>query len=191
MDIGVDDIGHWIQTYQDMGVALAFFLPMIEAFLPILPLFAIVTGNAVAFGLWKGFLVTWFGACTGSLVTFWLVRKSSGTRIHQFLTKNKTISATSRWFEHHGFSVIFIMRCLPFSPSSFINVLAGLSSLPFHTYFWATVLGKGVMIFILSFIGSDLLDLLREPWKLLFVFLLMLSLWFVGKKVENRYLSKS
>ena len=191
MDIGVKEIADWIQTYHDMGIAVAFFLPLIEAFFPVLPLIAIVTGNAAAFGLWLGFLFTWLGACTGSLVTFWLVRKISGTRVHHYLVKFKTIAAASHWFENHGFSVLFLLRCFPFSPSSLINVLAGLSSLPFHTYFWATVLGKAVMIFILSFIGADLPNLLKEPWKFIPMIVVILTLWFVRKKIEKRYLTKS
>lgn len=190
MQIGVKEITEWIHSYQGMGVGVAFFLPMLEAFFPILPLFAIVAGNAAAFGLWQGFIFTWFGACTGSVVTFWLIRKLSGTRIHAYLTKNKTIGAASHWFEKHGFSVLFLLRCLPFSPSSFINVLAGLSTLPFHTYFWATVMGKAVLIFMLSFIGADLPNLLKEPWKFIPIIGLMLVLWFIGKRVENRYLTK-
>jgi len=190
VNIGVKDIAEWIQTYHDMGIAMAFFLPLVEAFFPVLPLIAIVTGNAAAFGLWKGFLLTWLGACTGSILTFWLIRKISGTRFHHFLIKYKMIAAASHWFENHGFSVLFLLRCFPFSPSSLINVLAGLSTLPLHTYFWATVLGKAVMIFVLSFIGADLLDLLKEPWKFIPIILLILSLWFIGKKVEGRYLTK-
>lgn len=190
MDITIADINHWINAYKSLGVAVAFFLPVVEAFFPVLPLFAIVTGNAAAFGLWEGFAFTWLGACTGSLVTFWLVRKLSRKWVKRLHEKYKGIEKTSEWLEHHGFSVLFILRCLPFSPSSLINIMAGLSSLPFHTYFWATVLGKAVMIFLLSYIGSDLPALVHEPWKLALAAMLMVSLWMVGKQVEKRYLQK-
>ncbi|RKD27045.1 hypothetical protein BEP19_00280 [Ammoniphilus oxalaticus] len=190
MNLDVEDILQWIEAYQRLGVIVAFLLPVIEAFIPALPLIAIATGSAAAFGLWKGFLFTWLGACAGSILVFWLVRKLRGTRTHLFFRKYRTIVKTTSWFENRGFSVLFLLRCFPFSPSSLINVLAALSRLPFHTYFWATLLGKGVMIFIISFIGADLPAMLREPWKLLFIALLIAALWLFGKRVEKQYISR-
>lgn len=188
MDISIETIQQWIYSYQEMGVAVAFALPVVEAFFPILPLFAIVTGNAAAFGLWQGFLYTWLGACTGSIVTFWLVRKLGGKGMKRLHDKYKPLAKTSNWLESHGFSVLFLLRCLPFSPSSFINILAGLSSIPFHTYFWATVLGKAIMVFILSYIGADFFELWDHPWKLIMAVFMILTLWLLGKKVEKSYL---
>lgn len=191
MDIRLEDLYYWIGAYRGLGVAVAFILPIVEAFFPVLPLFAIVTGNAAAFGLWKGFIFTWLGACTGSLITFWLVRKLGRNWTEKWLHKYKGVEKSSRWFERHGFSVLFLLRCFPFSPSSFINVLAGLSSLPFHTYFWATILGKAVSVFVLSYLGADLPDLIRQPMKIGLVGVLVLLLWSIGKIVEKRYLPKS
>ncbi len=188
VDISIGEIQQWILAYQDMGVTVAFILPIVEAFFPILPLIAIVTGNAAAFGLWQGFIFTWLGACTGSILTFWLVRKFGGNGMKRLHDKYKPIAKTSHWLEEHGFSVLFLLRCFPFSPSSFINILAGLSSIPFHTYFWATVMGKAIMIFILSYIGADFFELWAQPWKLLLAAVLILSLWLAGKKVEKSYL---
>lgn len=184
----MNEIRQWIDAYQDLGVAVAFILPVIEAFFPFLPLIAIVTGNAAAFGLWQGFLFTWLGACTGSIVTFWLVRKLGGQKMKRLHEKYKPLAKTSNWLEDHGFSVLFLLRCFPFSPSSFINILAGLSSIPFHTYFWATVLGKAIMIFMLSYIGADFFELWDQPWKLLLAASLIFALWIVGKKVEKAYI---
>jgi len=187
LDWSVKDIQTLLDTYEGMGPIVAVSLPFLEAFFPILPLFAIVAGNAAAFGLWPGFIYTWIGACSGSILTFWLVRKL-GRKWTSALFKYKSIEKTSHWLEKHGFSVLFILRCLPFSPSSLINVMAGISALPFHTYFWATVLGKSVMIFILSFIGYDLPKLIHEPWKLVLITAFIVILWFIGKKVERHYL---
>ncbi|MEW9671033.1 TVP38/TMEM64 family protein [Ammoniphilus sp. 3BR4] len=191
MDIRLEDLYQVIQAYRGLGVAVAFILPIVEAFFPLLPLFAIVTGNAVAFGFLKGFVFTWLGASFGSLLVFWLVRKIGHKWLAPLFHKYKGLEKSSRWFEKHGFSVLFLLRCFPFSPSSLINVLAGLSSIPFHTYFWATLLGKAVLVFILSYIGADLPQLIREPLKLVTLGLGIATIWGTGKLVEKRYLPKS
>ncbi|WP_164984906.1 TVP38/TMEM64 family protein [Ammoniphilus sp. CFH 90114] len=191
MDIRIEELYDWINAYRGLGIAIAFILPILEAFFPILPLIAIVTGNAVAFGMWKGFFFTWLGACTGSLLVFWLIRTFSRNWTERLFHRYKGIEKSSKWFEKHGFSVLFLLRCFPFSPSSLINVLAGLSAISFHTYFWATILGKAVMVFILSYIGADLPQFIREPVKLITLLLGVALLWGVGKLVEKRYLPKS
>jgi uncharacterized membrane protein YdjX (TVP38/TMEM64 family) len=191
LDLTIEEINRWMDVYRNVGPVIAFLLPFIEAFLPVLPLFAIVTGNAAAFGLWPGFLFTWLGACAGSLLVFILVRKVGARWTPVIRTKLPMVIQSSAWFEQHGFTILFLLRCFPFSPSSLINVLAGLSTISVWTYFWATVLGKAVMVLILSVIGHDLPAMLREPWKLGVTLILILAIWMIGRKVEQHYLLKT
>jgi uncharacterized membrane protein YdjX (TVP38/TMEM64 family) len=190
VDISLDDINGWLEVYRSAGPLIAFILPFLEAFFPVLPLFAIITANAAAFGLWKGFIYTWFGACMGSLLTFYMVRRFGSKWSKRAIEKYEPLSRSSLWIEQHGFSVLFLLRCFPFSPSSLINVLAGLSSISLVTYFWATILGKSVSVFILSYIGSDFSELLEDPWKLTLTIMFVTVIWIIGKKVEKHFVLK-
>ncbi len=175
-----------LDEYADLGPIPGILLPMIEAILPIFPLVLFVMANAAAFGLWKGFIFSWIGATLGALIVFFVIRRLGRQRFFNFLTKHQKVKKLMNWVERHGFGFIFLMLCFPFSPSSLINVVAGLSRVSTQQFVLAVLLGKLVMIFTISFIGYDLKSLIYQPFKTIFVLLLMFLLWYVGKQIEKR-----
>jgi uncharacterized membrane protein YdjX (TVP38/TMEM64 family) len=175
-----------LDKYQSLGPLPGILMTFIEAFLPVLPLFAIVAGNAAAYGLWLGFLYSWIGVCLGAVCVFLICRKLGRHRFLNFLTRHPKVNEAMNWMNKHGFSAIFLFSCFPFSPSSLINVVAGLSNIPISHFLAAIMLGKAIMIFMISFIGHDIMAFIEHPWKLLIALLVILVLWYVGKRVEGR-----
>ena len=51
----------------------------------------------------------------------------------------------------------------------------------------AALFGKCVMIFTLSFIGSDITAMIAEPIKSVKLFILIGLVWMLGKWVEKKY----
>ncbi|UXH45800.1 TVP38/TMEM64 family protein [Rossellomorea vietnamensis] len=173
-----------IQQYRSFGPIPGILLPLLEAFLPFLPLVVFVTANANAFGLWWGFLFSWIGATLGALIVFLLVRRYGETRVFRFLRKNKQVNRLTKWVDRHGFGPLFILLCFPFTPSAVVNVVAGLSSISIAQYMLAVVTGKMVMIFTISFIGYDIISLVKQPIRTVIVVAIIFVLWFVGKRIE-------
>ncbi|WP_071393854.1 TVP38/TMEM64 family protein [Bacillus tuaregi] len=173
-----------IHEYRSFGPLPGILLPMLEAFLPFLPLFLFVMANANAFGLWFGFLFSWIGACTGALLVFLLVRRFGQKRILQFIKKHRQVQRLMLWVERHGFGPLFILLCFPFTPSAIVNIVAGLSKISTYQYMLAVMTGKLVMIFTISFVGHDLKSLMTQPFRTAVVGLVIFILWYVGKIVE-------
>lgn len=182
----LDNILQLLKDYAALGPFPGILLPMIEAFLPIFPLVVFVMANAAAFGLWKGFLFSWIGATSGALLVFLIVRKLGQQRFFRFLARHKKIKALINWVERHGFGLMFLLLCFPFSPSALINIVAGLSRVSIYPFVLAVLLGKLIMIFTISFIGYDIKSLIQQPLKSVFVLFLMVVLWYIGKKIEIR-----
>jgi uncharacterized membrane protein YdjX (TVP38/TMEM64 family) len=191
--MNIDTIKNWftlenmmdlIQQYRSFGPIPGILLPLLEAFLPFLPLVVFVTANANAFGLWWGFLFSWIGATLGALIVFLLVRRYGETRFFRFLRKNRQVNRLTKWVDKHGFGPLFILLCFPFTPSAVVNVVAGLSSISIAQYMLAVVTGKMVMIFTISFIGYDIISLVKQPIRTVIVVAIILVLWFVGKRIE-------
>ncbi|RBW69236.1 TVP38/TMEM64 family protein [Bacillus taeanensis] len=178
-----------LEQYRTLGPLPGILLPMLESLLPILPLFLFVAGNAVVYGLWQGFLYSWIGAVLGSLFVFFIVRRLASEKFMQWVYKHKKIKSGLHWFEKHGFGAVFLMFCFPFTPSAFINVIAGLSKMNVKTFSLALVLGKMVMIFIVSFIGHDFIKIVKKPLELTLIVCIIAALWVVGKVIEA-YLKK-
>jgi uncharacterized membrane protein YdjX (TVP38/TMEM64 family) len=82
---------------------------------------------------------------------------------------------------------IFLLACFPFTPSFLVNLVSGLSKVPFHTFITATALGKGVMILMVSVVGYDLFDLFKQPWKLVLIVAMFILMAYTGRKIESKY----
>jgi uncharacterized membrane protein YdjX (TVP38/TMEM64 family) len=180
----IENIMSLIQEYRALGPLPGIFLPMLEAFLPFLPLFLFVMANASAFGLWLGFLFSWIGACCGALLVFLIVRKFGQKRLLAFLHKHSKVQKLMTWIEDHGFGPIFLLLCFPFTPSAVVNIVAGLSKISIYQYMLAVLTGKIVMIFTISFIGYDIRSLITQPLRTAIVLVVIFILWYVGKRIE-------
>ncbi|MGR3763475.1 TVP38/TMEM64 family protein [Rossellomorea sp. NS-SX7] len=182
----LENIMEIIQQYRALGPFAGILLPMLEAFLPFLPLVVFVMANANAFGLWFGFLFSWIGAAAGALLVFLLVRKYGDARVFRFLRNNRQVNRLTRWVDKHGFGPLFLLLCFPFTPSALVNVVAGLSSISIAQYMLAVLTGKMVMIFTISFIGYDIISLVQKPIRTVIVGVIIFVLWLVGKQIEIR-----
>ncbi|OIK10495.1 hypothetical protein BIV60_20945 [Bacillus sp. MUM 116] len=182
----LDHIMELIKQYRALGPLAGILLPMIEAFLPFLPLFLFVMANASAFGLWLGFLLSWLGACIGALLLFSIIRRFGQKRLLSFLPKHPKVRKLMDWVDRHGFGPLFILLCFPFTPSAVVNIVAGLSKISIFQYMLAVIIGKMVMIFTISFIGYDLHSLITKPYRTIIVVGVIFILWYFGKRIEVR-----
>ncbi|MRX73530.1 TVP38/TMEM64 family protein [Bacillus lacus] len=188
--ITIEDVLDIFEKYGTLGPVVGILLPMLEAFLPFLPLLLFVVANANAFGLWIGFLLSWLGASVGAILVFIIVRRLGNKRFFRFLRERKVIRKMTGWVERHGFTPLFLILCFPFTPSAAVNVVAGLSKISMWQFSLAVLSGKLVMIFVLSYIGQDVRSLLTQPQKAIIAGVVIFIMWIVGKQVEKRLGSK-
>jgi len=179
-----------LDKYEKLGPLPGILLPFIEAFLPFLPLFVFVMANSVAYGLLKGFLYSWLGSSAGSIFVFLLIRKYGNKKILLKIKQNKQVQHITSWVERHGFGPMFILLCFPFSPSSIINIVAGLSNVSKQQFVLAVLLGKSVMIFSIAYIGSSIFEFAKNPVKTIVVTACILVFWTFGKFLEKKLLKR-
>ncbi len=185
--INLEQIKNLLHRYSELGPLPGILLPFLEALLPFLPLVVFVVANASAYGMWLGFFYSWIGVGAGSLLVFILARRFGrryGDRIRRRFPKSEKLFG---YIERKGFTPIFILACFPFSPSVIVNITSGLSKIPLHTFLTAMLLGKGVMIFTLSFIGHDLQAMVDHPWRIFLAIGVLILMWLGGRKLENRF----
>ncbi|MYL51191.1 TVP38/TMEM64 family protein [Halobacillus litoralis] len=181
-----DYIIRQLEGLERFGPIPGILFPLIEAFLPILPLVAFVLANAVVYGLFKGFLYSWLGAVFGSLCVFFIIRRLGDKRLFKKITRQKQVKKVTKWVEEHGFGPLFLLMCFPFSPSSIINVVSGLSNVSRQQFILAVLLGKAVMIFTIAYVGSSIASFAQNPVKSIVVGVCILLFWVLGKYIEKR-----
>ncbi|MGG0719169.1 TVP38/TMEM64 family protein [Robertmurraya massiliosenegalensis] len=184
--ITLENIMEIIEEYRSFGPIPGILLPMVEAFLPFLPLVLFVMANANAFGLWFGFLFSWIGASVGAYLVFLLIRRFGQKRFFAFLKRNPKVQKLTAWVERHGFGPLFLLLCFPFTPSAVVNIVAGLSKISIYQYMLAVLTGKMVMVFMISFVGHDIRSLITQPIRTAIVGVVIFILWLVGKQIEIR-----
>lgn len=180
-----DNLTVLLDKYRSFGLLFAFGLPFIEAFLPFLPFIAFVIVNVNAYGLFGGFLISFLAATLGSFGVFVLARKYGQTRFLRFITNHPAIKRVMEWIERHGFSPIFILLVMPFTPSSAVNVVAGLSKIRVLPFLLALVSGKLIKVFAISYIGFDFVNIIHQPVKAAILIISVFVLWLVGKRLEK------
>lgn len=113
-----ENILHFLEQYRDLGFLPGVLLPLLEAIIPVLPLFIIVAGNAAAYGFWLGALLSWLGAVLGSLVVFFLYGNSD--KSDSFTLSRGIIRLRSCWVGWNAMdlelffsSIVFRLPLLP------------------------------------------------------------------------------
>lgn len=180
-----------LDKYEKLGPIPGILLPFIEAFLPFLPLFAFVMANSAAYGLLKGFLYSWVGSSLGSIAVFFIIRKFGNKKLLMKIKKNRQVIHVTSWVERHGFGPLFLLLCFPFSPSSIINVVAGLSNVSKQQFILAVLLGKSVMIFSIAYIGSSIFEFAKNPVKTIIITICIIIFWGLGKLLEKKLIKRS
>lgn len=180
-----------LDTYEKLGPLPGILLPFIEAFLPFLPLFAFVMANSAAYGLLKGFLYSWVGSSLGSITVFFIIRKVGNRKLMMKIKNNRQVIHVTSWMDRHGFGLLFLLLCFPFSPSSIINVVAGISKVSKQQFILAVLLGKSVMIFSIAYIGSSILEFAKNPVKTIIISACIIVFWMFGKFLEKKLMQRS
>lgn len=185
----LEQIEKFLDSLSSLGPLPGIAVPFIEAFLPFLPLLVIIMANVNIYGFALGLLFSWLGVTLGSVSVFLLCRRF-GNRARNYITKKVPISGKLfGWIERRGFSAVFVVMCFPFTPSVVVTIVAALSRIPVKTYILAMLLGKLIMIFAISVISFDFIDLLHSPGRLITSILVIILLWYGGKRIE-KYFSK-
>lgn len=181
----IDNIEVIVEKYKLLGPIFGIVLTFVESFLPILPLFVIVIANAAAYGLFWGFLLSWLGTVAGSYMFFLMIRKFGKYRVFRRIKQQTQVKKLIHWVDIRGFTPLFVLLCLPFTPVVVVNSVAGLSNLKKTYYFLTLLISKPIMIFLISYLGSDLREIITSPVKIIVSSIIVLIIWGIGKMIEN------
>lgn len=181
----MEQIIYSLQDHRVIASVVSFFIVVLETFVPILPLVAIVGANAFVLGLWLGFFMSWFGSVLGSTVLFLLSSKFSHTKVFKKFSGHK-VDRVTRWIQKQGFNMIFIAYLCPFIPDFLVTVASGISDMKLTNFLPGMVLGKFIMFILISYVGNDAYNFFTNPTKVFLLVLLVASFWILGNKINKK-----
>lgn len=161
----------------------------LESFIPALPLMGIVVANSMVLGWGFGLLASTIGSCGATCLLFLLSKKFGHLKMFQNIENNKA-DKVIKWVKDQGFATLFIAYSCPFIPGCLVTIACGISEKSIESFVPAMVSGRIVMFLVASYIGNDLAGFLHSPIKIIFVSLLIIISFFIGRKVNSRIESK-
>ena len=176
-----------LDSFGDLGPLAPITLAMVESFFPPLPLVAIVALNVAAHGGLFGFLYSWIGVALGGSIMFLLWRRVVKRYFWKIASRSPKLERAQQWVNRFDTSSLFMLTLLPFAPSSFMHLAFGISDFDEKRYLITMLLGKGVMMAMMSIFGQSLVSSMRNPVYLILAVVLWGGMYFVSKKFCKRH----
>lgn len=152
----------------------------------IIPLILVITINIALFGIWLGFLWSWFTSIIAAVLVFISVRYLFKDRLlSRFRSENLTL------IEEKGFTYVFQARIFPFVPTSLINILAGITAIRFRHFLFGTMLGNFLFFIVLALIPAGILSVNLNEYEIGLILFLFITLFLAIRRIyQNKKSSK-
>ncbi|MEG0249823.1 MAG: VTT domain-containing protein [Peptostreptococcus sp.] len=184
----IEHILYLAQDYWILSVALGFFAAFIESFIPALPLMAIAAVNAAINGFIIGFTTSWLGSCAGTITVFYIIRKILDTEFFQRIwmqrLKDKLDVIISK-VNRSEFKALFVFYAIPVLPSSLLTLASAICDIKYKVFIPPMMFGKFLMMFLVSYVGSDIKGFLHSPFKILVVVAISVLSYFIANKMKD------
>lgn len=174
---------------QSVALYCVIFIIASMCFIPITVLLTIAGG--FLFGVIPGWLYAIICTTIGSCLTFLFVRHFIGDLIQHYY--DDELGHLNQDFAQFGAQYLLILQLVPFTPTFFINLCAGLSEISLWTFAWTTLVGIAPAAFLYAWAGKSLhhvhsvADIISWPWFFLFtgIALLLLLLLIFRKRLYS------
>ncbi|WP_041279676.1 TVP38/TMEM64 family protein [Desulfobacula toluolica] len=151
----VEYIKGYILSFGIWAPVVSFWLMLFQSVVAPLPAFLITFSNAALFGWIKGAILSWSSAMAGAALCFFIA-KWFGRGVVEKLTSKPALNNMDDFFKKYGSYTILIARLLPFISFDIVSYAAGLTSMGFWPFLWATGIGQLPATIIYSYAGEML-----------------------------------
>lgn len=170
-----------------LGPILCCVLIVIESIIPILPLAVFIVLNYIFFGSVLGFVLSWAFTIAGCCLSYYLFRYKIKKWFDNRFLKKYNVKKFMKAFENLTFSQLVVLISVPFTPAFLVNVVSGLSKINFKKYLAAIMIGKIFLVLFWGYIGTSLIESVKDPIILVKIFLMITTAYVISKIVNKRY----
>ena len=161
-------------------------LIIVESIIPPLPLAVFITVLFVNYGPLLGFLISWLFTIIGCIVSFYMFQTLFKNLVDKYLRKysvsNKFITA----IDNITFSNLVLILSIPFTPAFLVNIAAGISKIDIKKFLPAIIIGKIPLVLFWGFVGTSLIESLKDPTKLIVIVVLIIVTNIISRIVNKK-----
>lgn len=164
-----------ILSWGPWGALGSIGLMILHSFVPF-PAEILAIANGMIYGPVVGTALTWTGAMLGAYLAFGLARLL-GRPFVQMMVSGDKLARLDAWSDRCGGAALLASRLVPVIAFNLINYAAGLTSISWWTFTWATGLGILPLSILMAFFGHNMTMI---PWWLWPLFTLAaIGAWFL------------
>lgn len=178
----VERFRDYLLSFGPLAAVVSGLLMVFQSVIAPLPAFVITFANGLLFGWLFGAILSWSSAMLGAVLCFYLAKFVGRPVVEKIVTK-KALDWWDSFFSKYGKHAIFIARLLPIVSFDLVSYAAGVTSVSFWQFFWATGLGQLPATIVYSFLGENATSTVKI---LFFLFTIVIALSVIGMLVRPK-----
>lgn len=182
-----DYLNEFLMNAGILAPLLSCILIFLEGILAFLPLFVFITVNFLTVGPIIGTIISWIFTVLGGFFTFYFCRKKFSNYVEKKFENRLKLKRFMQRISKLKFVQILLIVAIPFTPSFFVNLAAGLSKISVKKYLYALTMGKLFVVIFWGYVGTSLLECLTNPLALIKVFVLVGVAYILGVIVNKKF----
>ena len=181
----LNEIVIFINSLGVYGGVLSCLIILIESMIPVIPLMVFITLNFYIFGTSIGFILSWIFTICGCLLSYSLFKYGFGDKF-DYLTKEKDkLNKYKNAIKNLSLTQLILIIAVPFTPAFLVNIVCGLLKIDFKKYFIAILIGKISLVYFWGFVGTSLLDIIKQPIILIRVSIILIIMYIISKVITK------
>ncbi|WP_088042167.1 TVP38/TMEM64 family protein [Bacillus sp. EAC] len=153
-----DDIAQLLITYKDYAIVLSILINILISIIGVVPSWFLTAINIKLFGITGGFLVSYIGELSGTMVAFFLYRFGFQNRFKKNSSKFKYLQKLLSLEGKESFYAVLSLRLIPFIPSSLITLFAAFGKVTLKNFFLASLIGKIPVLILETYSVNQVLE---------------------------------
>jgi len=150
----VEGFKEYLLSFGMLAAFISGALMVFQSVMAPLPAFVITFANGLLFGWFYGALLSWSSAMLGAVLCFYIAKFLGRPVVERIITK-KMLDWWDSFFEKYGKHSVFLARIIPVVSFDFVSYGAGVTSIKFWHFFWATGLGQLPATILYSYLGQS------------------------------------
>ncbi len=172
----VEGFRDYLLSFGPWAAVVSGLLMVFQSVMAPLPAFVITFANGLLFGWFFGAILSWSSAMLGAIICFYLAKFLGRPVVEKMVTK-KALDWWDQFFAKYGKHSVFIARLVPIVSFDLVSYAAGVTSISFWQFFWATGLGQLPATILYSYLGQTATDTVKI---LFFLFTIVIALGVIG-----------
>ncbi len=179
----VEGFRDYLLSFGPLAAVFSGLLMVFQSVMAPLPAFVITFANGLLFGWFFGALLSWSSAMLGAIVCYYLAKFLGRPVVEKIVSKNG-LHWWDQFFEKYGKHAVFIARLVPIVSFDLVSYAAGITSISFWQFFWATGLGQLPATILYSYLGQNATGTVQI---LFFMFTIVIALAVIGMLLKPKF----